>query len=296
MNRIKRKILLVSLVGLVFAGVAAAAPACTTTNLQYYITHPCSIGAVDFNFSGPGAYLFTPDDYNPAAANVTVTPVGTGLVATQPVGFTFTANNFVTNGNNQNEFSGSPTCCQAGSAANPLGSGWLATNPDKSNNFNFANLDISFSAAINSTGPTDVLYSSTTSLNVFIYSPHGNSYISSAESITDSNTNLGIGGISLMAKGNTDAQSESFTGGTALSGTHDFSGTTGVSVTKDLLISSSFAANPPQSVALNGLTETFKFYDTTVPEPGSLFLVGMTILVACVCCRKTSLIRSIRSR
>ena len=287
--------LLLSMVGLVFAGIAAASPACTTNTFQYYMTHPCSIGVVDFDFSAAGAYLFTPDDYNPLANNVTVTPVGTGLLPNDPVGFTFSANNFVTNANNGNEFGGNPTCCKAGSAANPAGTGWLATNPDNSGNFNYANLDITFSAAINSLGPSDLLYSSTTTLDVFIYSPHGNSFISSAESITDTNTNMGLGGISLLAKGNNDSQSESF-GGSALSASHSFTGTTGVGVTKDLLISSTFAANPPQSVALNGLTETFKFYDTTVPEPGSFLLVGMTMLVACVCCRKTRLARFLGSR
>jgi hypothetical protein len=91
-----RFLLLLPVLVLCSAG-ADASPACTTNTFAYYETHACSIGLVSFDFSAAGAYTFTADDYNPAAADVTVTPVGTGLVAGQRVGFSFTNNNFIVN-------------------------------------------------------------------------------------------------------------------------------------------------------------------------------------------------------
>jgi hypothetical protein len=274
MNR--GRIFLVSLASMVFAAIGQASPACTTNTFAYYETHPCNIGMVSFDFSPAGAYTFTADDYNPGAANVTVTPVGTGLIAGQPVGFTFSNNGFVTT--NDEPLGGSPTCCEAGSQANPSGTGWIATNPDLSGNGNSADLNLTFNAALASRNPNLKLLSTQTALNVFIWSPDGGgTYITMGETATDRNNNTTIGGAQINAYGNTDSQSIA-NGGSNLTSSASFStATTSLQVNKDILITSTFANTTPNSAALNSVTETFIFGN--VPEPGSFVLVGLAVLL-----------------
>ena len=275
MNRCS--IFLVLSAGILFAAIGQASPACTTNTFAYYETHPCSIGIVAFDFSALGAYTFTGDDYNPTAANVTVTPVGTGLIAGMPVGFTFSDTGFVTT--NDAPFGGTPACCKTGSAGNPSGTGWIATNPDNSGNGNVADLNLTFGASINPLlDPTLKLLATQTSLNVFILGPDGGgTYITMGETATDNGNNTTIGGAQINAYGNTDGQSMT-NGGSRLSSIASFSTASyNVEVNKDILITSTFANTTPNSAALNGLTETFTF--GAVPEPGSFVLVGLAVLL-----------------
>lgn len=256
------------LLGAVFAGIVQASPTCTTNTFAYYETHPCNIGIVSFDFSSAGAYTFTPDDYNPGAAAVTVTPVSSGLT----VGFTFSNNAFVAT--DDEPLGGSPTCCKAGSQANPSGTGWIATNPDISGNM-VADLNLTFNASIVS--PRLRFYSTQTTLNVFIWSPDGGgTYITSGETLTDRNNNSTIGSLQINAYGNTDGESIS-NGGSALTQTTSFSPTSNLGVNKDIAIAAIFANTTPNSAALNSVTETFTFGN--VPEPGSFVLVGLAVLV-----------------
>lgn len=275
MNR--GSIFLVFLAGILFAAIGQASPACTTNTFAYYETHPCSIGIVVFDFSAPGAYTFTGDDYNPSAANVTVTPVGTGLTAGMPVGFTFSNTGFVAT--DDEPFGGTPTCCKAGSQANPTGTGWVATNPDNSENGNFADLNLTFSASVNPLlNPAFKLIATQTVLNLFILSPDGGgTYVTMGETATDNGTNTTIGGSQINAYGNTDHQSIA-NGGSKLSSLASFSTPVyNVGVNKDILITSTFANTTPNSAALNSLTETFTF--AAAPEPGSFVLVGLAALL-----------------
>lgn len=272
MNR--GRLFLVLLAGVGFAAIAQGSPACTTNTFAYYETHPCSIGLVSFDFSPLGAYSFTPDDYSPGASNVTVTPTGTGLTAGQPLGFTFSNNGFVTNSNNVSPFGGTPTCCKAGSAANPSGTGWFATNPDVSGNGNSSDLNLTFNASVSS--PGIALLSTQTALNVFILSPDGGgTYVTMGETLTDRNHNTTIGGLQINAYGNNDGQSIA-NGGSNLTSSTTFT-TTSLGINKDILITSTFANTTPNSAALNGVTETFTF--GAVPEPGSFVLVGLAVLL-----------------
>ena len=254
-----RLVLLLSVLVLSSAG-AHASPACSTNTFAYYETHPCSIGLVNFDFSAAGAYTFTADDYNPGAADVTVTPVGTGLVAGQQVGFMFVNNNFVVGApggtllynQNTDPFGGSPTCCVAGSGANPSGTGWVATNPDTSGTFSIAELNITFGVSINA--PGNALNSTTTQLGVFIYSPDGGGTSVQAGALTVDHT------------------------GTPSSSTSFPQPTTSFTVNQDISMKATFANTTPNSAALNSLTETFTFGDTSVPEPGSFLMIGMAAL------------------
>lgn len=274
MNR--GRIFLVSLASMVFAAIGQASPTCTTNTFAYYETHPCSIGIVSFDFSAAGAYTFTGDDYNPGAASVTVTPVGTGFIAGQSVGFTFSNNGFVTT--NDAPFGGSPTCCQTGSQANPGGTGWIATNPDISGNGNSADLNLTFNAFLNGGNPNLKLISTQTVLDVFIWLPDGGgTYITMGEAATNRNNNTTIGSLQINAYGNTDSQSIANGGSNLTSSTSFSTGTTSLGINKDILITSTFANTTPNSAALNGVTETFIF--SAVPEPGSFVLVGLAVLL-----------------
>jgi hypothetical protein len=273
---IRNKFLLFLPVLVLCSADAYASPACTTNTFAYYETHPCSIGLVNFDFSViGGAYQFTPDDYNPAAADVTVTPVGTGLIAGQQVGFTFGNNNFVVNppagtpGYNRNTdpFGGSPTCCVAGSAANPTGTGWVSTNPDVSGN-GFADLNITFSVSINAAHMA--LNSTTTQLGVFIYSPDGGgTVVQGGETVTDASSKAQIGSLPFYVDHT----------GTPTTSTAFSQPATSLNVNKDISIQAVFANTTPNSAALNSVTETFTFGDTSVPEPGSFVLIGLTALL-----------------
>lgn len=267
---------LVSLAGMILAGIGQAAPACTVNTFAYYLTHPCDIGVVSFDFSPTGAYTFTGDDYNPTAGDVRVTPVGTGLTAGQPLGFTFSNSGFITT--NDAPFAGGPTCCLTGSQANPSGTGWIATNPDLSGNGNTADLNLTFNASMNSPDPNLKLIATQTVLNVFLWSPDGGgTYITTGETVTDRNNNTTTGGLQINAYGNTDSQSIA-NGGSSLTASSSFiAGTSRLQVNKDILITTTFANTTPNSAALNSVTETFTF--GAVPEPGSFVLVGLAVLL-----------------
>ena len=112
-------ILLCAVLALLGGQIVQAAPLCTTGTMAAYISQgSCSIGNITFSF-GSNAYVAAPDDTAVTSAQVTVTPVGTGLTTNAQTGFTFAASN----------------------------NGWTATNPDSAG-INSADVNITFTASI----------------------------------------------------------------------------------------------------------------------------------------------------
>ena len=233
-------ILLCAVLALLGSQIVQAAPLCTTGTMAAYITQgTCSIGNITFSF-GSNAYIFAKDDTAVTSAQVTVTPVGTGLTANAQTGFTFASSN----------------------------NGWTATNPDSSGN-NSADVNITFTASI--ALPAVTLTSTTVTVDPTLVNFAGSTGILVGEGVTDVATSASLGSISLLIAGNNDAQSKSL-GGTALSGSASFS-STDVSVNKDINILALDGPVPASSASMTGLTETFTY--GTVPEPGAFLLVGI---------------------
>jgi len=233
-------ILLCAVLALLGGQIVQAAPLCTTGTMAAYISQgSCSIGNITFSF-GSNAYIFAPDDTAVTSAQVTVTPVGTGLTTNAQTGFTFAASN----------------------------NGWTATNPDSAG-INSADVNITFTASI--VLPAVTLTSTTVTVDPTLVNFAGSTGVLVGEGVTDVATSNSLGSITLAAVGNNDAQSK-FLGGTALSGSAFFS-STDVSVNKDINILSLDGPVPASSASLTNLTETFTY--GTVPEPGAFLLVGI---------------------
>ncbi len=232
----KVKLILVCAVSALFGSqVIQAAPLCTTASMATYIAQgACNIGNITFSF-GSNAYIFAPDDVNVSAAQVTVTPVGTGLTPNAATGFTFSANN----------------------------SGWTATNPD-TRLTNAADVNITFDASIALAQTT--LTSTTVTIDPTLVNFAGNTGLLVGEGIMDVKTSNTVGFINLAIVGNTGAQSIAG-GGSALTGTALFS-SSDVNINKDVDILALDGPIPQASASLTALTETLTY--GTVPEPGAL--------------------------
>jgi len=240
-------ILLCAVLALLGGQVVQAAPLCTTGTMAAYISQgSCSIGNITFSF-GSNAYIFAKDDTAVTAAQVTVTPVGTGLTANAQTGFTFAASN----------------------------NGWTATNPDSSGQ-NSADVNITFTASI--ALPTVKLSSTTVTVDPTLVNFAGSTGILVGEGVTDVATSNSLGAINLSVVGNNDAQSMA-NGGSKLSGGASFS-SADVSVNKDIVILALDGPVPAASATMTNLTETFTY--GTVPEPGAFLLVGigLTLLLS----------------
>jgi hypothetical protein len=162
---------------------------------------------------------------------------------------------------------GSPTCCVVASQANPAGTGWVSTNPDGSGK-GLADLKITFNVSINA--PQMALNSTTTQLGVFIYSADGGgTIVKGSETVTDATSNGQIGSLAFgVDQTSTPTTSSAFS-----------QPTTRLNVSKDISIQAHFANTTPNSAALNSVTETFTFGDTSVPEPGSFVMTGLAALL-----------------
>jgi hypothetical protein len=235
-----------SCAALALLGVQAvqATPVCTTASMAAYIAQgTCAIGNITFSF-GSNAYIFAKDDINVSAAQVTVTPVGTGLTPNSGTGFTFTANN----------------------------SGWTATNPDSSL-ANAADVNITYTASI--TLARSFLNSATLAVDPTLVNYFGDTGLLVGEGITDLGTNNNLGGMNIIVVGNTSAESISG-GGTALTSSSFFS-SRDVLINKDINILALDGPVPAASASLSGLTETLTY--GTAPEPGAFVLAGFGLAV-----------------
>jgi len=236
----KLKLILICATLALFGGLVQAAPICTTGTMASYISQgSCSIGNITFSF-GSNAYIFAPDDISVSAAQVTVTPVGTGLAANSQTGFTFAASN----------------------------NGWTATNPDVAGTMS-ADVNITFEASL--ALPGVMLNSTNVTVNPTLVNFAGSTGLLVGEGITDVATSNNLGSINLSVVGNNDVQSIA-NGGTALSGTAFFA-SNDVSVNKDINILALDGPVPAASASMTGLTETFTY--GAVPEPGPFMLVGI---------------------
>lgn len=205
----------------------------------YIAQGSCVIGNIMFSF-GNNAYIFAPDDVSVTAAQVTVTPVGTGLTPSAGTGFTFSANN----------------------------SGWTATNPDTSLS-NAADVNITFSASM--APAVYALKSTTMAVDPTLVNFAGYTGLLVGEGVMDVSTSNTLGAINLAIVGNTSAQSIA-NGGTGLSASAFFS-SSDIKINKDIDILALDGPIPQASASLTGLTETFTY--GAVPEPGPFVLVGI---------------------